>query len=327
MSNRRILITGASGFVGSHVLAALQQSDDHIIAIARQAMDQLTDPRVQWIQADINDPDSYESKIDTLDAIIHIAGLVSYDPISKTDLYHVNQEGTSNLINFALAKKVKKFIYLSSASTLRRSSNESLISENVPGSPVFYSHYARSKFLGEMEVRRGEAEGLEIAIINPSLIIGLGDWAKGSCSIFRKAYQGLRFYPSGDVGLVHIDDVVKACVIVLNQANMSRDNLLLNAETWTYKNLFGEMCRGFNHAEPKFKVGLALSRLASIFDYFRSKITRQERLISPESILQINQRIQYDNQLTKKILNFEFESIQPKLHELCLMYADKIIKP
>ncbi|HUN15454.1 MAG TPA: NAD-dependent epimerase/dehydratase family protein [Saprospiraceae bacterium] len=319
MQNKTVLLTGASGFVGRHVLKALTEQDCNIIATYHNTKIS-GQSNVNWIKTDINDPSSFELLNSNIDFIIHTAGLVSYDPKFEKTLYRVNQIGTANLVNFALEKSVKKFIYISSASTLRRSSDETLIHENVPGSPIFYSNYAKSKFLGEMEVRRGEAEGLDIAIINPSLILGFGDWNKGSCNIFKKAAEGLRFYPSGNVGLVMIEDVVNMIIKILFDDFNTNANILLNSETWTYKKLFDKITTFFGTKNPSIEVGNFLSKIASIADGIKSKVTSQERLISPESTYQINQKISYEQSKILQTIEYKLIPILPKLQLICDEY-------
>jgi dihydroflavonol-4-reductase len=319
MQNKTVLLTGAGGFVGGHILKALLGKNCNIIATYHNTK-VLDQSNINWIKADINDPASFELQTSNIDFIIHTAGMVSYDPRYEEALYRVNQIGTANMVNFALEKSIKKFIYISSASTLRRSSDETLIHENVPGSPVFYSSYARSKFLGEMEVRRGEAEGLDISIINPSLILGFGDWNKGSCNIFKKAAKGLRFYPSGNVGLVMIDDVVNMIIKILFEDFNSNANILLNSETWTYKKLFDNMTTFLGTKNPNIEVGIFLSKIASIVDGIKSKITSQERLISPESTYQINQKIHYEQSKVLQSIDYKLMPIIPSLQLICNEY-------
>ncbi len=319
MEIKTILVTGASGFLGSYIVEALLAQGHKVIALSRK---QNTNSRVNLlnIQADLNDPSSFESQLPTVNYIIHAAGKVSYDPKQSEELYRVNQKATSHLINFALDRSIEKFIYISSASTLRRSSKEDMISENVPGSPIFYSNYSRSKYLGEMEVRRGEAEGLSVSILNPSLIIGFGDWNKGSCNIFKKAAFGMKYYPSGNVGLVMVDDIVKVCLKIINKELVSNENILLNSETWSYKNLFENLCLNFSSQLPSIQIGKRMSYIASFLDYLKSTVDGSERLISKETIKQISQKIKYQSTYSNELIQFELKKILPELSVLCNRY-------
>ena len=311
MEIKTILVTGASGFLGSYIVEALLAQGHKVIALSRK---QNTNSRVNLlnIQADLNDPSSFESQLPTVNYIIHAAGKVSYDPKQSEELYRVNQKATSHLINFALDRSIEKFIYISSASTLRRSSKEDMISENVPGSPIFYSNYSRSKYLGEMEVRRGEAEGLSVSILNPSLIIGYGDWNKGSCNIFKKAAFGMKYYPSGNVGLVMVDDIVKVCLKIINKELVSNEI--------TLKDLFGNLCLNFSSQLPTIQIGKRMSYIASFLDYLKSTVDGSERLISKETIKQISQKIKYQSTYSNELIQFELKKILPELSVLCNRY-------
>ncbi|MCI1266115.1 MAG: NAD-dependent epimerase/dehydratase family protein, partial [Saprospiraceae bacterium] len=216
MLNKSILVTGANGFLGQYVLSQLLRSGyTNIFGTYHNQLPNNT--LVTWRQMDLTDPDSIEKALVGIHTIIHLAAKVSYALKDKKTLYQINYLGTRNLVNASLVTGVKEIIYISSSSTLAKSISPYFISEHELGDPVFYSNYAKSKYKGELEIFRGEAEGLRVCIVHPCLILGVGDWLKGSISIFSKVNGKLSFYPSGTVGLVYAGDVALAIEKILQK--------------------------------------------------------------------------------------------------------------
>lgn len=100
----------------------------------------------------------------------------------------------------------------------------------------------------------------------------------------------MKYYPSGNVGLVMVDDIVKVCLKIINKELVSNENILLNSETWSYKNLFENLCLNFSSQLPSIQIGKRMSYIASFLDYLKSTVDGSERLISKETIKQISQK-------------------------------------
>ncbi|MEZ4986176.1 MAG: hypothetical protein R2795_14250 [Saprospiraceae bacterium] len=102
------------------------------------------------------------------------------------------------------------------------------------------SNYSRSKFFSELEVWRGQAEGLSVAVLYPSIILGPGRWDEGSVAIFKYVAKQPSYYPAGESGFVDVRDVAKAILLVLERA-VDGDRFLLNAENISYRDLMTQM--------------------------------------------------------------------------------------
>ncbi len=120
------------------------------------------------------------------------------------------------MVNAALAQNVPRFVHISSVAALGRQEHGELVTEGQQWEENKLStNYAISKYQGEMEVWRAIAEGLNAVILNPSTIIGYGDWNESSCAIFKSVYREFPWYTNGINGFVDVKDVAAISVLML----------------------------------------------------------------------------------------------------------------
>lgn len=194
-----ILVTGGTGLVGATLLLHLTENEAKVTAIYRnlsktervktffkhQNKSQNFD-KINWIEADILDIPSLEKAFSNIDTVYHCAALISFDPKDEALLRKTNIEGTANIVNFCIDKKVKKLCHVSSIAALGDlKEHEKIVSEATEWNPeVFHSDYAISKYGAEMEVWRGFKEGVEVVIVNPGVVFGSLLWEEGSGAFF-----------------------------------------------------------------------------------------------------------------------------------------------
>jgi len=184
------MVTGATGFLGAHVLYELSGRGLRVNALYRDRQkinnvkkifgyyrDDITQlwNRINWIEGDILDYYSLRENLKDIKEVYHTAGLVSFDNRDKKRLNRINARGAAHIVNACLEQGVDKLCHVSSIATLGESDGSELIDENLmwnPGNSA--SAYAVSKLSGEMEIWRGIHEGLQAVIVNPSVIIGPG---------------------------------------------------------------------------------------------------------------------------------------------------------
>ncbi|MEL7160350.1 MAG: NAD-dependent epimerase/dehydratase family protein, partial [Bacteroidota bacterium] len=177
-----ILLTGPTGFVGLPLARALHQAGKKVRGLVRSTSDtaalEQAVPNIELAVGDLNDPDSLLDALDGIEIVIHAAALVSYQARDRDRMMLVNGEGTANLVNMALEAGVRRFIHLSSVAALGRTDGGPIttLADRWPRERP-NTRYAESKFAAEREVWRGQAEGLSVAVLNPSIILGPGDWS------------------------------------------------------------------------------------------------------------------------------------------------------
>jgi nucleoside-diphosphate-sugar epimerase len=166
----KVLVTGATGFLGSYILRLLLKKGYKVRAIRRSsspmAMLQDIADKVEWVEGDVTDLPFLEEATKDIDYVYHAAAAVSFNSKDKEKMMLVNGIGTENIVNVCLDNGVKKLLHVSSIAALGRKENVTEIDENAQweNSPL-NSDYAISKFKAECEVWRGIQEGLNAVII------------------------------------------------------------------------------------------------------------------------------------------------------------------
>lgn len=335
-----ILITGATGLVGSFLTLELLKLGRQVRALKRAGSDMTQirnvfrlysdDPetlfnRIEWIEGDLMDVYMLEDALEHADDVYHCAALVSFLPRDRRELMQVNTEGTANLVNAALEKKVRKFCYVSSIAALGRPERqEDVIDEHlVWKTSRNNSNYAVSKYGGEREVWRGVAEGLDAVIVNPGIILGLAGAAQGSSRLFRVAWEGLKVYPTGQNGFVDVRDVVRA-MIALMESDIRNERFILTAENVTYKRLFDLMAAEFGKAGPKIRVNPFLSGIGWRMEWVLSRLKGRKPLITRETARTAVQHYAYSNEKIRQALDFEFIPVEETVKDFCGIFRDSI---
>jgi nucleoside-diphosphate-sugar epimerase len=336
VSSQKVLVTGATGLLGSHLLFEQVQSGRPVRAMFRSEegrqtvkrifsyytddAENLTD-RIEWIKADLLELDSLEKAVADVDEIYHCGAMVSFDPRAHARMLKVNIDGTANLVNLALRAGVGAFCHVSSIATLTRTD------PNKPADEESYwvpsprnSVYSVSKFGAEREVWRGMEEGLPAVIINPSVILGPGFW-KGNSELFTLAAGGLKFYPKGVNGFVDVRDVVQA-MLGLTRARQLGLRFVCSAENLPYRTLFTMMAEALDSKSPRFPVGRLAGGLAWRGAWVWSKLTGQSPLLTRETIASSSQEFAYSSARLLSKLDFSFRPMADTITTCCALLLD-----
>ena len=184
-------------------------------------------------------------------------------------------------------------------------------------------NYALSKYLSEQEVWRASQEGLDVVILNPSVILGPGDWTKGSSQIFQKIYYGLKYYTCGSTGYVDVTDVAE-CTIRLLQSEIKNERFIINGENLYYREVFDMIAEGFNKKKATVEVTPFLQELAWRVELFRSFITGKRPLITKETVNSAMKCNSYSNRKLENAIGFKFIPIKNSVTKYCKWFAERI---
>lgn len=318
-----ILITGATGLVGSHLALQLLETEQAVhctfknqknIENAKQVFDYYNKSslfdKIIWIEADILDIPSLEIAFQNITTVYHCAALISFDPKDEKNLRKTNIEGTANIVNLCLAKSVERLCFISSISALgNKLPHEKFISEESEWNPQkFHSDYAISKYGAEMEVFRAQNEGLSTVILNPGVILAPSFWQSGSGEIVSRIKKGLKFYTTGTTGFVSISDLI-SIAIQITKSQIEAEKFIIVSENISYKDLIFSISKKLNLKPPSIKASKILTTIAYKLDWISSNIFGQKRKISKQMSKSLHTNDLYDNSKIKKNLSFEFESI------------------
>ena len=286
--NTPILVTGGTGLLGSYLLRLLVRrgfTDVRAVCRTDSPFDLVEDvkDRITWLEGDLTDILFVRDAADGVERIYHCAAVVSYDSRDRAEMMRTNIESTANLVNAALDFTVEKFLHVSSIAALGRRKNLPVITEKTlwERSPM-NSQYGISKHLSEREVWRGAAEGLTVAVVNPSVIIGGGFWHKSSGRFFRNIARGFPFYPTGGSGFVDVRDVADF-MLRLMHSDLHGERYILNAENISYRHFFNLTAAVVNGKKPFIRVNSLIRHLAWRVEWLRARLTGGRSTITKES--------------------------------------------
>jgi dihydroflavonol-4-reductase len=331
-----ILVTGGTGLVGSHLLVDLCKSGKRVRVTKRRnsnvfnlkkVFSYYTDSpdvllkNIEWVDADLLDIYSLMDVMKGVSEVYHCAAMVSFEPKYEEEMMRVNIEGTANMVNAALECGVTKFCHVSSVATIGTSdhvqfSTEELIWKSSPE----HSNYAISKYGAEREVWRASEEGLNVIIVNPSMILGPGNWTQSSSTLFANGYKGQPFYTSGVNGFVDVRDVA-ALMVTLMDSEIKNQRYLLSAENVPYKQFLSLMHEAFGKSKPTIKIGKGLIELAWRAEKIRCFFTGATPVLTKETARSANRISYYSN---KKIKNsfpeYKFIAIEQSVKDTCKLF-------
>ena len=254
-----ILVTGATGFIGSHLMCHLAEKDIFPVAMYRHESNKkrvwklfqfkFTDAeerydKITWRKGDFRDFPSLDAVFEGISHVYHCAGYISLAQRDVKKLLEINEKGSAYLVDLCLSHSIKKLIYISSIAALGNDPSASIIDENTPWDKnTDKTPYAYSKYGGEMEVWRGMEEGLNAVIINPAIVLGKGSPIEIILQRFKK---GLRWYTPGNKAFVNIQDVIMV-MDELMHSNIKGERFILVAENWTGKAVAQNILKAGNY--------------------------------------------------------------------------------
>ncbi len=314
-----ILITGATGLVGSHLARQLVQNGKKVKALYRSAIPSFEGgEKVEWIKGDILDVVSLEEAMKDITQVYHCAAVVSFNPKKKTALYQTNIEGTANVVNAAVEAGVEKLLFVSSVAALGRIRQNTAVNETMNWTEeTSNSEYGKSKYLAETEVWRGISEGLNAVIVNPVIILGAGDWDTGSSGLFRSAWDEFPWYTEGISGFVDVLDVVKA-MILLMESDTGAERFILSAENKGYREIFSLMATGFHKKPPHKKVTPFLASVVWRMEAVKAMFTGKDPLLTRETAATAQAKVNFDNsKLQKYFPGFSYTPVADSIRRIC----------
>jgi len=319
-----ILVTGGTGFLGSELIKQLTNKGLPVRALKR-AQSKIpvlisNNPLIEWFEADINETAALEDAFEGVTKVYHCAAFVSLNSKHKKQLFHVNIDGTSNMVNLC-AENNCRLLHVSSIAALGnpKKGHKEITEKDFWEYDAQAHAYGLSKYEGEMEVWRGITEGLDAVIVNPSVIIGKSAGFEGSGAIFKLVKDGFAFYTDGASGFVDVEDVAKAMILLMD-AEVSGERYIISADDYHYKDLFTDIANGFSVKAPAkeakpWMLGLAWRalKLVSLFTGKQPSITKDTAKSSVTLSYYNNNKIIKETGITFKPLAQSIQEITQHL--------------
>lgn len=320
-----ILVTGASGFLGLHLVQRLCAGTEPVRALyfrhpPPEKLRLL--PQLSWVQCDLLDVFAVEQAFEGITEVYHCAAKVSFDAADQYNIQQINTDSTANVVNAALETGIRKLVFVSSIATLGRGNLDKALNEDD-----FWEEsknntaYARSKYLAEMEVWRAMAEGLNAVIVNPAIILGPGNWEEGSARLMRIADREFPFYTEGINGWVGVADVVTA-MIQLMKSDISEERFILCEGNHAYKEIFTLMAGALGKKPPSVKAPVWATSLLWRWNALRKALTGKKATVTRETTRTAQMKCCYNNEkLLQALPGFHYTPIGQVIGEMAAVFT------
>lgn len=321
-----VFVTGATGILGRVIVLELLKKGKNVRA-AKRPTSNLNEVRhsytfytenpddffnrIEWVDVDFNDMYSLQEALKEVDEVYHCAAKVSFHPHDEKEMYRTNIKGTENLLYACEGSGVKKFLHVSSIAVLDNFNEKGELDEESDFNPKLdHSAYALSKHLSEMEVWRASAEGLNVVIVNPGIIIGSGNWGNSSGDVFP-TFEKNSFTFSGGSSYVDVRDVAEIS-IKLMEKNIFGERFIVIAENRKYAELGKQIRSKLNLKEAKIlsDFQLNIGVLANtLFGWFIPAL----RMATRSNVKSISEMNTVSNEKIKSRLNYQFISLSESI--------------
>jgi len=279
--------------------------------------------RIEWAYGDVLDPGFLYEAFEGITGIYHCAAMVSFNPDEHRQMMITNVQGTANVVNMALERGVQKLCHVSSIAALGGVPGpEGLDEGSLFEPPQKPSAYAKSKFLSEREVWRATEEGLPAVIVNPSVILGPGDWSGGSPRLFDLVYKGLKFYSDGITGFVDVRDVA-AIMIRLMESDIVNERYILNAGNHSYGEVFRLMAKALGKPAPSIRVNRLMAELSWRALALKAFLTGRQPAITKETARSALNDYRYTSHKVKSRLDCAFIPVSRMVEDFAGIYLSE----
>lgn len=320
-TDKHILLTGATGFLGCYILRTLLRSGYTHITCTHRPTSKYTliddvKHKVTWVECDLTDELQIESIIEGIDLVIHAAAKVSLSNKNSKSIMQANLDSTRLLVDYSLDATVQKFVFVSSIASIGLGEENRMIDENTDWNDGDdNSTYGVSKQLAEREVMRASAEGLDVVIVNPSMIIGAGEWNSSTVSIVNMVYKGLPYYPAGSIGIVDVRDVADIIILAV-EATINGERFIVSAENWTHRRLIEKLSEVYEKKPPTKQMSSLVAKLGMVAASISQLIKGDNSILSAQSIKMSQRTLEYDHTKSIEQFNFTYRSIDQSLQEI-----------
>lgn len=315
----KAFVTGGTGFVGTHIIQELDKAGWEIVALHRKSSD-LSElkkcQKVQFVLGDITDIDSLRRGMpEGVEAVFHTAGSVANLPHSQENTrYGINQDGTKNVVEVCLEKKIQRMIYTSTVVTydFRQPGK---VDESFPKNYWCKDPYVNSKRLAEDEVDKGVQQGLDAVYMHPSAIFGAYDkqtWSK----MFLEIERGLPlpFAPPGGGSICHARKVAQAHVNAFSKGGKG-EHYILGGPDKTWLDVAQAIAKILERKAPVAALPNFIFRIYGTLEFLISTQLGREPMLTPHSMDLLSEFVYSNSSKAIKDLDYDPSSLEETLQD------------
>ena len=313
----KVLVTGAAGFIGQHVVRMLEDRGDTVCALLAptESAEPLADRDCTQVRGDIRDLPCLVAAMEGFDAVIHLAAIYKLWMKDYRPMYEVNVEGTRNVLEAARRTGVSKVVYTSSIAAVGVEEG-TLPATETTGFNQHHrsSHYVLSKHYAELAALEAAEAGVPVTIVNPSFPMGVGDHrptptGRVICRIVVGSYFA---YGPGGINVVDVEDVARGHLLALDRGAVGERYLLAGSDI-SYRDLFHRVQEIAGLKRKAFAMpGLGMRAMGLAGDL----VSRfREPLIDSVTVRYSSQFLYYDNGRAQRELGYEFSPLDDVLRK------------
>ena len=321
------LVTGATGFVGSHVARQLLAAGNCVRVLIRrssrlQALDGLA---VEYVEGDLRDVGSLDRALRGVRRIFHVAADYRLWTRHPDEIYETNVEGTRRLFEIAARLGMERVVYTSTVATIAVPSDGGSLpnEESRAGLEQMIGHYKRSKFLAELEAKKAAAAGVPVVIVNPTAPVGPGDWKPTPTGRLIVDFLNGRMPAYVDTGLnvVSVEDVAAGHLLAAEHGRIG-ERYILGARNMTLKEILSALAPIARRRAPRLRLPHGVALAAGYLDQFVARLTGREPQIPVEGVKMSRHRMFVASDKAERELGYNPGPVEPALAAAVRWYEE-----
>jgi dihydroflavonol-4-reductase len=318
------LVTGATGFLGSHVARLLVQQGTAVRLLVRPAssLRLVEDLPAERLTGDLRDPSSLARAVAGVDTVYHVAADYRLWARNPREIFESNVRGTKNLLDAARLAGVSRFVYTSTVATVAVHRNGSLPDENTATSlKEMIGEYKRSKWLAEQEALRAAAAGMSVVIVNPTTPVGPGDSKPTPTGRILVDFLTGRMPAYVDTGLnfVPVEDAAAGHLLAASKGKAG-ERYILGGENLTLKAVLDILSRISGRRAPRVRLPHAVALTAGYADAALSALLRREPRIPLEGVRMARHNMFVNTEKARRDLGFVPGAVAAALERAIIWY-------
>lgn len=333
------LVTGATGFVGSHLTRLLAARGERVRVLTRvpkqhstrpsttpsNVFDALAGVSVERATGDLRNPASLEKALQGVERVFHVAADYRLWAADPSEIYESNVAGTRSLLKAAREAGVRQFVYTSTVATIavpRRDGSLPDETANASESEMI-GHYKRSKFLAEQEALRAAAEGFPVVIVNPTAPVGPADWKPTPTGKIILDFLNGKMPAYVDTGLnvVAVEDVAQGHLLAAERGRTG-ERYILGGRNMTLKEILDVLAQITGRRAPRLRLPHAVAFAAACADHVFSRAVGREPQIPLDGVRMARHRMFVDSSKAGRDLGFKPGSVEAALERAVHWYEE-----
>jgi dihydroflavonol-4-reductase len=322
-----VLVTGASGFIGSAVVRALVRDGYRVRALCEpgRSDDNLAGIDVERLVGDVRDPATLDRAVEGVSTVFHLAAVYRFWAADPNLFYDVNIGGTMNVVRAAGSAGCRRFVYTSTVGTIGVAGHGRLASEDsLVHFDHLFGHYKRSKYLAEHEVLRAGAAGLPVVLVHPTFPVGERDNAPTPTgrTIVEFLNGRIPAYVDTALNVVHVDDVARGHVLAAQRGALGR-SYVLGGENMSLREMLSTLADVCGLSAPRVRLSprvvLPIVRSA---EWIQATVMHREPTLPSEPVRMATTRMEYDTRRARTELGYTSMPARDALERAARWFVD-----